>query len=240
MLKSAAYYKNKLREKYKEIKILQQITKTVSYNWDLKDILSSIIKIVSGYTNSDSCFIYLLNDNVLILQASQNPHKAELGKIKLRKGEGITGWVASHKKTATISSKAYQDERFKFFNALPEDKYEAFLSVPIIFNDHIVGVINIQHKNKKKYIVEQIDFLETIAKQVGGAIENARLVTETDVLKEALQTRKLLDRAKASLMKQRGLSEQEAHELLNKKSMNSRKSLKEVAQAVILLDDIKK
>lgn len=240
MAKSISYYKEKLKEREKEIEIMQNIAKTVSYNWNLKNILSSIIKVVSDYTNSDSCFIYLVDDGVLVLQASQNPHRAELGRIKMKKGEGITGWVASHKKTAVISSRAYEDERFKFFNTLPEDKYEAFLSIPILFNDHIVGVTNIQHKNRRKYNKEQIAFLETIARQVGGAIENARLVTETDMLKQSLEARKLIDHAKAILIKKHGLSEQEAHNLLNKKSMDSRKSLKEVAEAVILMEEMGK
>lgn len=240
MAKNTSYYKAKLKEKEKELEILQSIAETVNYNWNLKNILSSIIKIVSDYTNSDSCFIYLVDGGVLTLQASQNPHRSELGRIKMKKGEGITGWVASHKKTAVISSKAYEDERFKFFNVLPEDKYEAFLSVPVLFNDYVVGVVNIQHKRTKKYNKEQIAFLETIARQVGGAIENARLVTETDLLKQALDARKLIDRAKSILMKKHGLSEQEAHSLLNKKSMNSRKSLKEVAEAVILMDEMEK
>ncbi len=238
MAKNASYYKKKLEEKKKELDILQDIAQTVNYNWNLKNILSSIIKIVSEYTTSDSCFIYLVDDGVLTLQASQNPHRAELGKIKMKKGEGITGWVASHKKTAVIAARAYEDERFLVFNTLPEDKYEAFLSVPIMFNDHVVGVINIQHRKSKKYNKDCIGFLEIIARQVGGAIESARLVTETDLLKQALETRKLIDRAKAVLMKQ-GLSEPEAHSLLNKKSMDSRKSLKEVAEAVLLINDEK-
>src|SRR3989338_10482565 len=112
MAKDITYYKIKLREKEAEMEILQHIAQTVNYNWNLKNILSSIIKIVSDYTHSDSCFIYLVDDKGLTLQASQNPHRAELGKISMKKGEGITGWVASHKKTALIASKAYEDERF--------------------------------------------------------------------------------------------------------------------------------
>jgi len=240
MAKNITFYRNKLKEKEQEIKILKEIAETISYDWNLKNILSAIIKIVSKYANSDSCFIYLVDNSTLTLQASQNPHQSELGKISMKKGEGITGWVARHKKTAIILSRAYEDERFKFFNKLPEDKYEAFLSFPIIFNDQIVGVINIQHKKKKVYKKEQISFLETVSKQVGGAIENARLINETDILKEALGTRKIIDRAKAILIKRYGMSEHEAHSAMTKKSMDSRKSLKEVAEAIILMEGMGK
>ncbi len=238
MSQNILYYKTKLKEKEREVKILQNIAETISYNWNLKNILSAIIKVVSDYAKSDSCFIYLVDDGVLTLQASQNPHRSELGRIVLKKEEGITGWVARHKKTAIISSMAYEDERFKFFNSLPEDKYEAFLSVPVVFNDHIVGVINIQHKKKKSYNKDKVAFLETIAHQIGGAIENARLVDETDLLKQALQTRKLIDKAKAILMKKYGMSEHQAHTMITKKSMDSRKSLKEVAEAIILFNEL--
>ena len=69
--------------------------------------------------------------------------------------------------------------------------------------------------------------MEMTARLVGGIIENARLLSETDLLKEALETRKLVDRAKSILMNKSGLTEEAAHRLLNKKSMDKRKSLRE-------------
>jgi len=230
-------YKKKLAEKQAEIEILRKIIETVSYNWDLKDILQSVIKIVHAYTKSDSCLIYLIDHSQLILKASQNPHRS-LGKITLQKGEGITGWVAKHKKTVMLTQKAYNDERFKLFNNLPEDQFESFLSVPVIFKNNVIGVINIQNRRQRKYFKNQILFLEAIGRQVGGAIENARLVSETNMLKEALETRKVVEKAKGILMHKNGLTEGQAHKLLNKKSMDVRKSLKEVAEAVILIHEI--
>ncbi len=144
----ANYYKQQLKEKQIQIEILRQISETISYNWILEQILSSIIEIVSKYSKSDSCFMYLVDRDNIVLKASQNPHKAALGKIAMKVGEGITGWVALHKKEVVINSKAYEDKRFKFFNMLPEDKFEAFVSLPIIFKDKIVGVINVQHIKK--------------------------------------------------------------------------------------------
>ena len=84
MSKNTPYYKSKLKEREEEIEILQHIAQTVNYNWNLKNILSSIIQIVSSYTKSDSCFIYLVDDKVLTLQASQNLHLTELGKIQIK------------------------------------------------------------------------------------------------------------------------------------------------------------
>jgi len=238
MKKDLNFYKKELKEKRVQIEILRKISETISYNWDLEQILSFIIEIVSKYAKSDSCFIYLIDKNNIVLKASQNPHRAALGKVIMKIGEGITGWVAENKKTAIINSKAYQDKRFKLFNILPEDKFEAFVSAPIIFKDKVVGVINVQHIKQKKYGKDSVAFLEIIAKQVGGAIENARLACETDFLKQALETRKVVEKAKGILMKNYNLSEMEAQKLLNKKSMDKRKSIKEISEAVILLDEM--
>ena len=148
-------YKKKISEKQGEIEILRKIIEMVSYNWDLKDILQSVIQIVHNYTKSDSCLVYLIDRNQLILEASQNPHRP-LGKITLQKGEGITGWVAEHKKAVMLSAKAYNDDRFRLFNNLPEDQFESFLSVPIVFKNKVIGVINIQNRRKRQYLKNQI------------------------------------------------------------------------------------
>lgn len=238
MKKDIKYFKNELQEKQVQIDILRQISETISYSLDLEEILSSIIDVVSRYIRSDSCFIYLVDRNNIVLKASQNPHKAALGKIAMKIGEGLTGWAVQHKKEIVINAKAYEDKRFKFFNMLPEDRFEAFVSLPVIFKDKIVGVINVQHTKKMAYEKDRIAFLKIIAKQVGGAIENARLICETDFLKEALETRKVVEKAKGILMEQLRISEDEAYKIIHKKSMDRRKSIKEIAEAIILSGEI--
>ncbi|MFA6322095.1 MAG: GAF domain-containing protein [Candidatus Buchananbacteria bacterium] len=218
--------------------VLEEIIETFSNNFELKEILNSIAKIIGKVTKADSCFIYLISGDDVILKASQNPHHSNLAKVKMKMGEGITGWVAETKKTVAIAQKAYEDKRFKIFSSLPEDKFEGFLSVPIIFQKKVIGVINVQHRRTKKYSKKDINFLETIAKQIGGILEVSRLISETNILKEALSTQKLISKAKAILMKSGNLSEEEAHRLLVKKSMDKRKTLKEVAEAIILAEEV--
>ncbi|MBD3244804.1 MAG: ANTAR domain-containing protein [Candidatus Moranbacteria bacterium] len=233
------YYQKKLREKKQEFDILKKITETIAYNLNLDQVLKLIVDTVQKYTKSDSCFVYLIKKNKVILEASQNPHGPVLGKIQMKLGEGITGWVAKNKKTVSLNSKAYQDKRFKSFkNILPEDKFEAFLSFPIIYKNQTVGVINVQHVKAKRYNKDRVAFLEIIARLLGGVIENARLMQETNILKEALETRKLIDKAKSILMENSGITEAQAHKLINKKSMDKRKSLKEIAEAIILSQEI--
>ena len=114
----------------------------------------------------------------LVLRASKNPHPKLIGRISIGLGEGITGWVAREKVRVVIPKNASDDPRFKFFNHLPEDRYQGFVSVPIEAKGDVVGVINVQHKRAKRYGDETLAILSTIAHQVGGAIENARLYDE--------------------------------------------------------------
>lgn len=164
-----------------ELKILRRIVDITCSDLDLRGILDEVVGIVNEMTKADSIFIYLFESGKknLALMASKTGPKKILGKINLRVGEGITGWVAEHNKPVAIKKNAYQDPRFKGFDVLPEDRYEAFLSVPIIYKGRVSGVINVQHKRPHEYSVGSVNLLNTIAKQVGGVIEHARLFEDT-------------------------------------------------------------
>jgi len=226
--------------KNQELKILREIIETISYNLDLKEVLARIVKIVSGVTKADSCFLYLLDGNNLVLRASLNPKPLDIGNIKLKLNEGITGWVARNKKTVAIAKEAYNDKRFKIVNSLPEDKFEGFLSVPIVYRDKVMGVINVQHSKPRSYSKTETTLFELIAKATGGAIENALLFSEKEALKEALETRKIIEKAKGILMKEFSAGEEDAYKLLHKKAMDKRMSMKEIANAIIISADFKK
>src|SRR5207249_8950028 len=101
-------------------------------------------------TVCDACLVYLTDHATgeIVLSASQLPHDAEIGKIRLKMGEGITGWVAKNKSVVALASNAAADSRFKAFQALPEDTYEAFLSVPLVTSGDVIGVINVHHRDK--------------------------------------------------------------------------------------------
>lgn len=165
-----------------ELKILRKIVDLTSSDLDLTGILKEVVKTVNEMTKADSIFIYLFDESKkkLVLMASKVPHKSMLGKINLSIGEGITGWVAKENKPVAIAKNAYQDPRFKNFDLLPEDRYEAFLSTPIIYKGRVSGVINVQHKNPHTYASRTVNLINTIAKQVGGVIEHARLYEETN------------------------------------------------------------
>jgi len=239
MEKKAKKIKSGINKK-QELELLREIIETISYNLDLREVLTRIVKIVSGVTKADSCFLYLLDGNNLVLRASLNPKPMEIGNIKLKTGEGITGWVARNKQTAAIAKEAYSDERFKTVNSLPEDKFEGFLSVPIVYHDKVLGVINVQHSKPRAYSKTEIALFESVAKAVGGAIENASLFSEKEALKEALETRKIIEKAKGILMKEFAVGEDDAYKLLHKKAMDKRLPMKEIANAIIISSEFKK
>lgn len=173
-----------------EIDLLHKVTHIIGSTLDLETMLREIVALVSGLAKADACFIYLREaaQNSLVLSASKTPHPGEVGSLRLKMGEGITGWVAQHNKPLVLAEKAHEDPRFKFFQSLPEDRYESFLSVPIPGREGLVGVINVQHKKAHEYSDRSLKLLTTLARQVGGAIENARLYEETRRKAQAIQT----------------------------------------------------
>lgn len=221
----------------KELSFLYRVARTV-HSLELAEVLKEIVRIAAEVTKADSVLVYTLDAKTqeLLLRASKNPHHDLLQKIKMKLGEGITGWVAKEQKPVAISAGASRDPRFKFFRSLPEDRFEAFLSVPIVNKRGVVGVINVQHKKKHEHSDMEVNLLAAIGKLVGGAVENALLIEETLELTETLELRKLVEKAKGILMKRRNIAEDEAYRILQKESMDSRKSLKDVAEAVLLAD----
>ena len=130
---------------------------------------------MSSRLKCDSCLIYLIDGNELVLCASNTPHPAEIGKLRLGMTEGLTGWVARERRLLAISREAYNDSRFKRFSDLPEDTFEAFLSAPVIARNRVVGVINVQHRAPHPHAGGEMELLTTVGEQVGCLLVLARM-----------------------------------------------------------------
>jgi signal transduction protein with GAF and PtsI domain len=203
------------------------------------DVLERVVEFASALVKCDSCLIYALEGNELVLRASKNPHPDVVDRLKLRVGEGITGWVAEHREPVAVAEKAAHDPRFQFFHELPEDSYEAFLSVPLMCRGRVVGVINLQHRQHHIYRRREIRLISTIGFLVGAEIELARLEVANSTLAEQLQTRKIVERAKGILQRDLGLSEEQAYLTLQRQSRQKRKPMKEIAEAIVLSDEVR-
>ena len=206
----------------------------------LHEVLARLVKFALAVVKCDSCFVYVLENDELVLRASKNPHPEVVDRLKLHMGQGITGWVAEHRQPVAVARNASQDPRFQFFNALPEDRYEAFLSVPVLCRGRVVGVINLQHRQPHTYSPREIKLISTIGFLVGAEIEMARLESENSHLSEKLETRKLVERAKGILQRELGLGEEQAYLTLQRQSRQRRKSMKEIAEAIVLSEEVKR
>lgn len=203
------------------------------------EALDRVLDFAVEVVKCDSCFIYVLEGDDLVLRASKNPHQELVDRLKLRLGQGITGWVAEHREPVAVFNEAYKDPRFRYFTELPEDRYEAFLSVPLLSRGRLVGVLNLQHREPHVYSSRDIGLLSTIGALAGAEIEVTRLETANSGLSRQLAVRKLVERAKGILQRDLGLTEEQAYLSIQRQSRQKRKTMKEVAEAIVLSEDVR-
>ncbi len=227
--------------------ILHRISRIVSSGSSVDEILGQVIGLAVQATACDACLVYLLDrsSGELILRASQVPHAQDLGSLRLRAGEGVTGWVVKQRSAVALPANASADPRFKKFEGLVEDTYQALLSVPMVSRGESVGAINMHHKEPHAHAPEEIAIASFIGEQLGVALATSLLEEEKAFLegraaemKEELRTRKLVERAKGLLQVQQGVSEEEAYLRLRNQSRRLRRPMKDLAQAIILAEDM--
>jgi GAF domain-containing protein len=132
------------------------------------------------------------------------------------------------------------EERYVYRDLAVKEGLSSMVSVPMVVKDRVIGLINVYSKEPHEFNQEEINVLQMVANQAAIAVQNTKLMEETLKAKEALETRKLVERAKGILMRLQNLSEEAAHKLIHKKSMNSCKTMKEIAESIILMDDFQK
>ena len=223
-----------------DIEFLHEIGSRMAAADSFHAVLERVVDFVSTVVMCDSCFVYVLEQEKLILRASKNPHADVIDQLDLKLGQGITGWVAEHLQPVVIDSQASNDPRFKMLNDLPEDRFEAFLSVPILCRGKLVGVINVQYRQPHHHTLREVRLISTIGFLVGGEIEMARLEGERAQLASRLEVRKLMDRAKGILQRDLKMDEEGAYLALQRQSRQKRKTIREIAEAIILSDDIRR
>jgi uroporphyrinogen-III synthase len=222
-----------------DIAFLHQMASRVSLAPPLHDVLKEVLVFATNVVKCDSCFIYVMDGDELVLRASKNPHPEMVDRLKLKVGEGITGWVAQHKEPVAVALNAAEDPRFKVFNDLPEDHFESFLSVPLVSRGRVVGVINLQSKKPHHYSGREIRLISTIGFLVGAEIEMARLELANTQLSDRIETGTLVERAKEILERSLGINAAGADLILQQESRKWQKSLKEVAESIVLSEELK-
>ena len=216
------------------VSALHGIASRMSARAPLSEVLNSVVEFAAGVVPCDSCFLYIVEGDELVLWASRNSHPDALGNVRLRLGQGITGWVAEHREPVVVARDASSDPRFQRFNELPEDRFEAFLSVPLLSRGRAIGVINLQNREPHEYSEREVTLLSTMGLLVGAEIEMARVEKEMSELSNRLEQRKVIERAKGILQHDLAIGENEAYVLLQRQSQQRRRPMKDIAEAVIL------
>ncbi len=179
-IEEAKHVVNELRRELEECKAeadaLRRVAETTGSSFDLEDMLRLTVDIAMKVTGTDSCQLYLLDrrTNELVLRAADETGQSMIGKIRLKVGEGITGWAARERKPVAISRNATSDGRFRYFPQIHEEEYESILSVPLVYRNQMLGVVNVRTREPHEYTKHQMRLLSGIASQVAGAIERTR------------------------------------------------------------------
>jgi uroporphyrinogen-III synthase len=165
----------RLQRTEEQLRLFQKVSRFMVRDMSLQEVLRGIVSLVVEFTACDSCLLYLCDGDHLILCASNSHHDAQIGRVRLKLHEGLTGWVARERRLLAISREAYRDPRFKYFGELPEDTFEAFLSSPVIARNKVIGVINVQHREVHQHTGGEMEVLTTLGEQVGCALALARM-----------------------------------------------------------------
>jgi uroporphyrinogen-III synthase len=165
----------RLERAEEQLRIFQRISRLMTRDLSLEDVLQSVVNLIVEFMECDSCLVYLVEEGELVLQASNGHDASNIGKVRLRLDEGLTGWVARERRLLAISREAYADPRFKYFKDLPQDTFEAFLSAPVISQNKVVGVINVQHRMAHSHTGAEMELLTTVGEQIGCLLVLSRL-----------------------------------------------------------------
>ena len=159
-------------------------------------------------------------------------------KTPLKIGEGVAGKVVLEKKPVCIYD-VTKEKEYKYKDIAKKEGLASLLCVPLVVKSKVIGVINLYTSEPHKFTNNEIHMLTAVANQAAMVIENTQLLVRTKVIQEELETRKLVEKAKGILMRQEAIGEDEAYRTIQKYSMNSRKSMRQVAEAIVTAQAIK-
>jgi signal transduction protein with GAF and PtsI domain len=223
----------------KKIEALSKISKAISSELYLEDILRLIVVVAAEVMKSKICSLWLLDerDNALKIRATQAMSEEYLKERSIKLGNGVVGYVAKENRPMMIYN-VLKEPRYLEKELARKEGLVSMLSVPMCVRDKVIGVINCYTSNPHKFTKSEVEVFTTVANQAAIAIENAGLIMKAKMIEDELISRKLVERAKGILMREQHLTEEEAFHRLQKKSMDLRKSMREIAEAVILAHQI--
>ncbi len=224
------------------IKALKDISGAITSDLYLEDILKLIVMVTARVTGVEICSLWLIDESVspikIRLKASQTIDPEYMKDRSLNMDEGVVGFVATNK-TPLIVENVLDEPRFKEKEMAKKLGLVSMVSVPLQVKDEkVIGVLNCFTAHHHKFSETEVNLIITVANQAAVAILNTELMVKTKVIREELETRKLVERAKEVLMNRRNKTGEEAYHWIQKRSMDTRKSMRCVAEAIILSEEL--
>jgi len=226
----------------KYIKGLMDISRAITSDLYLEDILKLIVMVTAKATGVEICSLWLIDEGVspkkIRLKATQAIDPEYVKDRTLRMNEGVVGYVVTHKRPLIVED-ILKEPKFKEKEMAKKLGLASMVGVPLQVQDEkVIGVLNCFTSKPHKFSETEVNLIQTVANQAAAAIINTELMVKTKVIQEELETRKLVERAKEILMRRRNLNWDDAFRWIQKRSMDSRKTMRHVAEAILLSEEL--
>ena len=220
---------------------LLKISSAIISDQYLEDILRLIVTVTAKLMKLKICSLMLIDGKKqeLVIRASQSISEEYLKKPNLKIGEGVAGSVVKNKKLMIVMD-VPKSKKYKYKVIAKKEGLCSLLCVPLIVKNKVIGAIDVYTSKLHKFLKSEINILTTVANQAAIVIENAELLMKSKVIQEELENRKIIEKAKGILMNRQNLTESEAFKKMQKLSMNKRKSMREISETILLMEELKK
>ena len=222
----------------KYIKGIMDISQAITSDLYIEDILRLIVMVTANVTGVDICSLWLVEekgkDKKLRLKATQSIDPEYIKDRSLNMSEGVVGFVASENRPLIIED-VLKEPRFKEKDMAQKLGLVSMASIPMVIRDEVViGVLNCFTAQPHHFSETEVNLIKTVANQAAVAIYNTELMVKTKVIQEELETRKFVERAKEILMRRRNMDGDQSYRWIQKRSMDSRTSIRNIAEAIII------
>jgi signal transduction protein with GAF and PtsI domain len=226
----------------KYIKALTDISRAITSDLYLEEILKLIVLLTAKMVGAEICSLWLIDEHEnppkIRLKATQAIEPEYVKDRSLSMDEGVVGFVATHNQPLFLPN-VLEDPKFKEKEMARKLGLVSMVSVPLQVKDEkVIGVLNCFTAEPHEFLETEVNLITAVANQAAVAILNTEFMVQTKVIQEELETRKLVERAKEVLMRRRNMTGDQAYRWMQKRSMDSRKSMRHMAEAVLLSDEI--
>jgi uroporphyrinogen-III synthase len=223
-----------------DIEWVNEIGGHVAAGDTLDEALAATVSFAVARVNCDFCFICVRDGAELALWVWKHLDQGETEQSKITTLPGYAALLAQHRVPLAISTDSGEPLNARTFEQWSADPGETFVSVPLLARNELVGVINLQHRQPREYCLREVKLLSAVGRLLGAGIGISRLESQNSDLRLQLETRKLVERGKGILQRDLGLTEEEAYLQLQRQSRQKRKSMKEIARALVLGDEFRR